>query len=116
MPMTKMTKIQKWLSIAAICFVTIYLGAIAITLQSRTRENLKPTAIESTQGVKEEKHLILPELFLPMIIILTLAGSFLVVKRRNAKNYQRLDDDIAPTANQADSASAENEESARSRP
>ena len=114
--MTKMTKIQKWLSIAAICFVTVYLGAIAITLQSRTKVDTKPAAIESNQGVKEEKHLILPELFLPMAIVLTLAGSFLIVKRRNARNYQRLDDDIAPAVNQNDHASEHSDDSGKDRP
>jgi hypothetical protein len=114
--MTKMTKIQKWLSIAAICFVTVYLGAVAITLQSRGKGESKPAAIESTQGVQEEKHLILPELFLPMAIILTLAGSFLIVKRRNARNYQRLDDDIAPGMNQDEKASEDSEDSGGSRP
>jgi uncharacterized membrane protein affecting hemolysin expression len=44
--------------------------------------------------MEQERHLMLPELMLPMAILLTLAGCYLLVRRRNQKTYQHLDDDI----------------------
>ena len=44
--------------------------------------------------MEQERHLMLPELLLPMGILLTLAGCYLLVRRRNQKTYQRLDDDV----------------------
>jgi len=92
--MNKMNKLQKWLGIATIVFVLIYLGAIVITVQSRIEERERATVIESARPIEAERHLILPELLLPMGILLTLAVSYLIVKRRNIKNYERLDDDV----------------------
>ena len=92
--MNKMNKLQKWLGIGTIVFVLIYLGAIVITVQSRIKERDRTTAIASSQPIEAERHLVLPELLLPMGILLTLAASYLIVKRRNARNYERLDDDI----------------------
>jgi len=92
--MNKMNKLQKWLGIGTIVFVMFYLGAIFITVQSRIQERERLTAIESSKAIEAERHLVLPELLLPMGILLTLAVSYLIVKRRNARNYDRLDDDI----------------------
>ena len=92
--MNRMNKLQRWLGIGTIVFVLVYLGAIVITMQSRIQESERTTTIESSRAVEAERHLVLPELLLPMGILLTLAASYLIVKRRNAKNYDRLDDDI----------------------
>jgi hypothetical protein len=92
--MKNMNKLQTWLGIGTIVFVLVYLGAIVITVQSRIEERDRATAIESSRGIEAERHLILPELFLPMGILLALAGSYLIVKRRNARTYERLDDDL----------------------
>lgn len=92
--MNKMNKLQKWLGIGTIVFVLVYLGAIVITVQSRIEERERATVLESSRAIEAERHLILPELLLPMGILLTLAAAYLVVKRRNAKNYDRLDDDV----------------------
>ena len=92
--MNKMNKLQKWLGIGTIVFVLFYLGAIVITVQSRIEERDLATVLESSRAIEAERHLILPELLLPMGILLALAASYLIVKRRNAKNYDRLDDDI----------------------
>ncbi len=86
--------LQRWLGIGAIVFVIIYIGAVVLTVQSRMRDHERPTAIESTQVREQERHLMLPELLLPMAILLALAGSYLVVRRRNQRIYERLDDDI----------------------
>ena len=87
-------KLQRWLGIGAIVFVIVYMGAVVLTVQTRMRDHERPTAFESTQMREQERHLVLPELLLPMAILLTLAGSYLVVRRRNQKLYERLDDDV----------------------
>ena len=95
--MNNMTKLQKWLGVGSIVFVVLYIGAAVLTIQSRIDSKERPTAIESARAIEEERHLLLPELFLPMGILLTLAVSYLVVKRRNARTYQRLDDEVEDT-------------------
>ena len=92
--MDKMTKLQKWLGIGSIVFVIVYLGAAVITIQSRIDAKQQPAAIEAARDIEQERHLLLPELLLPMGILLALSVSYLIVKRRNAKAYQRLDDEV----------------------
>lgn len=87
-----MNKLQRWLGIGAILFVVLYLGAAVITIQSRMDAKARPAQIEAARAIEAERHLLLPELFLPMGILLTLAVSYLVVKRRSARTYQRLDE------------------------
>jgi len=93
----KMSKLQKWLSIGAIVFVAVYLGAVFIAIQSRVRVQDRPPALEAARAVEQERHLMLPELLLPMGILLALAVSYLIVRRRNAAIYRRLDDDVEKT-------------------
>lgn len=87
-------KLQRWLGIGAILFVLVYMGAVFLTVRSRVRHETRPTVIESARAMEQERHLMLPELLLPMGILLTLAGCYLIVRRRNQKTYQRLDDDV----------------------
>jgi len=98
--MNKMTKLQRWLGVSAIVFVVLYLGAAVITIQSRIDTKERPTTLESARAIEKERHLLLPELFLPMGILLTLAVSYFVVKRRNARTYQQLDDEADDTIEQ----------------
>lgn len=86
-------KLQKWLGIGTIIFVAIYLGAIIITITSKTEVEDRPAVIEAAREYEQEKHLILPELLLPMGIMLSLALSYLIIRRRNIKKYDRLDED-----------------------
>ena len=90
-------KLQRWLGIGAIVFVLVYMGAVLLTIRSRSHDDARPTVIESARAMEQERHLLLPELLLPMGILLTLAGCYLLVRRRNQKSYQRLDDDIEET-------------------
>mgnify|MGYP001822250003 FL=1 len=92
--MSDAKKLQRWLGIAAILFVLVYIGAMFFTIQSRIQNEVRPTVIESARAMEQERHLMLPELLLPMGILLTLAGCYLFLRRRNQKIYQRLDDDI----------------------
>lgn len=87
-------KLQRWLGVGAIVFVLVYMGAVLFTIRSRIHDNTRPTVIESTRAMEQERHLLLPELLLPMGILLTLAGCYLLVRRRNQKSYQRLDDEV----------------------
>ena len=87
-------KLQRWLGIGSILFVFVYMGAVFLTVRSRVRDETRPTVIESARAMEQERHLMLPELLLPMGILLTLAGCYLLVRRRNQKTYQRLDDDV----------------------
>ena len=89
-----MSKLQRWLGIGSMLFVMIYLGAILVTIKSQIDVQDRPAVIESTRADEAEKHLAIPELLLPMGILFALAASYLVVRRRNARNYDRLDDDI----------------------
>ena len=95
--MNNTKKLQRWLGIAVILFVLVYMGAIFLTIQSHLRDEVRPTVIESARAMEQERHLMLPELLLPMGILLTLAGCYLFVRRRNLKAYERLDDDLEET-------------------
>jgi len=99
-------KLQRWLGIGAIVFVIIYIGAVVLTVQSRMRDHAQPTAIESAQVREQERHLMLPELLLPMAILLALAGSYLVVRRRNQRRYDRLDDDVEESIEESEETPA----------
>ena len=92
--MKQMKKLQKALGIGALVFVFIYLSAIVITVKSRIEQNDRPPVITSQRSIEKERHLLLPELLLPMAILLVLAASYLIVRRRNEKLYAKLDDDI----------------------
>ena len=92
--MHEMTKLQKWLGIASVVFVIIYLGAAILTIRSRIDNRRQPTTIEATSNIEKERHLLLPELLLPMGILLALSVSYLIVKRRNARAYERLDEAV----------------------
>ena len=91
--MSDTKKLQRWIGISAILFVFVYIGAMVVTVRSRIRDDARPAVIESARAMEQERHLALPELLLPMGILLTLAGSYLIVRRRNQKTYQRLDDE-----------------------
>jgi hypothetical protein len=92
-----MNRLQKVLGIGALVFVFVYIGAVVITVQSRIDSQERPAVIEAPRTIEEERHLLLPELLLPMGILLVLAASYLIVKRRNEKIYENLDDDIDET-------------------
>jgi NADH:ubiquinone oxidoreductase subunit 6 (subunit J) len=89
-----MKKLQKWLGIATVLFVAVYIGAIMITVKSQISVKDRQQIIEPAREYEEEKHLILPELFLPMGILLALACCYLIVRKRNTKKYDHLDDDM----------------------
>ena len=86
-----MTKFEKRLSLIAIVFVVIYLGAAAVTIHNRISNVEKNLRIESTAPPPGESHMMMAELFLPMMIVLVLAVCFLVVKKQRVKQIAALE-------------------------
>jgi len=88
-----MSKLEKRIILCAIIFVIIYLGAIVVTIQSRSAVHEKATRIESAVPVpKEESRLMLAELLLPMAVLAALSICFILAKRRRSREYHKLDD------------------------
>ena len=87
-----MSKIEKRLAIFALVFVAIYLGAAAITVHQRITKKEKIEKIESTELTRAEGQLLLAELFLPMMILLTLTVCFIIVRKTRAKKALQLDE------------------------
>jgi len=77
-----MSKLEKRLIVFAIFFVLIYVGALVATIHSRVKLNNETVRLESAQAAPGEAHLMLAELFLPMMILLTVAVCFIVVKKK----------------------------------
>ena len=85
-------RFEKRLSIFALVFVVIYLGAAALTIQSNYSKDDTIPQIESPDLTPAEGRLMMVELFLPMMIVLVLTVCFIVVRIQRAKKYQKLDD------------------------
>lgn len=86
-----MSKLEKRLVAFAIIFVLVYLGAIALTLRSRLRMQPEATRLESALPGREEGHLLLAELLLPMLILLTISICFIIAKKKRAKGYATME-------------------------
>ncbi len=89
-----MSKFEKRLVIFALVFVVIYLGAAALTIHMRVTVGDPIERLESTKISTPEARLLMAELFLPMMILLTLAVCFIVVKKQRAKKMLQLDDPV----------------------
>ena len=87
-----LSRFEKRLSIFALVFVVIYLGAAALTIQSNYSKEDAIPQIESSDLTPAEGRLMMVELFLPMMIVLVLTVCFIVVRIQRAKKYQKLDD------------------------
>jgi NADH:ubiquinone oxidoreductase subunit 6 (subunit J) len=89
-----MTKFEKRLSLIAIVFVVIYLGAAAVTIHNRISNVEKTLRIESTGPPPGESHMMMAELFLPMMIVLVLAVCFVFVKKQRVKQIEALEQEV----------------------
>jgi len=87
-----LSRFEKRLAIIALVFVAIYLGAAALTIHSKYDREERIERIESPDLTPAEGRLMLVELFLPMIILLTLTVCFIVVRKQRAKRYLKLDE------------------------
>ena len=89
-----LSRFEKRLSIVALVFVVIYLGAAALTIQSDYFIEDEIPRLESPDLTPAEGRLVMVELFLPMLIVLVLTVCFIVVRITRAKKYQQLDDPV----------------------
>lgn len=87
-----MTKFEIRLSLLVICFVIIYLAAAGFTVHSRISSTDRTIRIEGTGPPPGESEMMLAELFLPMLIVLTVAVSFVVVRRKRSAALEALDE------------------------
>ena len=93
-----MTKFEKRLCIVALVFVAIYLGAAIITIKYRISTPDRIERLESTKISPAEGQLLMAELFLPVMILLTLTVCYIIVRKTRAKKALLLDepDDESP--------------------
>jgi hypothetical protein len=87
-----LSRFEKRLSIFVLVFVAIYLGAAALTIHSKFSEEEPVARLESPELTQAESRLLLVELFLPMLILLTLTVCYIVVRKQRSKKYLKLDE------------------------
>ena len=87
-----MSKFEKKLCVLAIVFVAIYLGAAGMTIHSRLTDTEKTPQIVSAEPDPAEGNLMLAELFLPMLLLLTVTVCFIIVKKQRAKKLLELEE------------------------
>lgn len=87
-----LSKFEKRLSIIAMVFVAVYIGAAVLTIHSRITREDRIERLESEELAPGERQLMLVELFLPMLIVLVLTVCFIVVRKQRAKKYLKLDE------------------------
>ena len=88
-----MSKFEKRLIVAALLFVAIYLGAAAITIHTRITKVDKIERLESPGLTPAEGQLLIAELFLPVMILLTLAICFIIVRKQRLKKLLEMEKD-----------------------
>ena len=87
-----LSKTEKRLCVLAVVFVVIYLGAAGLTLHSRSGEKEETQQrFESVAPAKAEGRLAMVELFLPMLVLLAITISFLIVKKKRARQIVALE-------------------------
>ena len=87
-----MSKFEKRLCIVALVFVAIYLAAAVITIKYRISPPDKIEKLESTELSAAEGQLLIAELFLPVMILLTLTICYIIVRKTRAKKALLLDE------------------------
>lgn len=87
-----MTKFEKRLCILALVFVVVYLGAAVITIHTRISKEERIERIETAEITSAEGQLLIAELFLPMMILLTLTICFIVIRKQRTKKLLQLDE------------------------
>jgi hypothetical protein len=77
-----MRRIEKRVCIASLIFVAIYLGAIIMTLNSRTENPSTEPKLESAELDAATRHVVLAEVLPPMLVLLTLTICFVLVRKK----------------------------------
>ncbi|MGD8369118.1 MAG: hypothetical protein PVG78_15880 [Desulfobacterales bacterium] len=88
-----MSRLEKRLIAGALVFVVIYLGAAALTIQHRMTADRDEARFESAEPLREERHLMMAELLLPMLILFAVAFSYLLLKKKREKVAARMDEE-----------------------
>ena len=87
-----MSKFEKRLCVFALLFVAICPGAAVLTVRSRISDEKKIEQIQSVGITPAEGQLLIAELFLPMLIVLTLTICFIIVRKQRAKKMLKLEE------------------------
>ena len=90
--LSAMSKFEKRLCIVALVFVAIYLTAAVITIKYRISKPDRIERLESPEISAAEGQLLMAELFLPVMILLTLTVCYIVVRKTRAKKRLLLDE------------------------
>ena len=90
-----MSKFEKRLIVAALVFVAIYLGAAAITIHTRITREDTIERLESRDLSPAEGQLLIAELFLPVMILFTLAICFIIVRKQRVKKLREMEKEEA---------------------
>ena len=90
--LSAMSKFEKRLCIVALIFVAIYLGAAVITIKYRISKPDRIERLESPEISAAEGQLLMAELFLPVMILLTLTICYIIVRKTRAKKALLLDE------------------------
>jgi NADH:ubiquinone oxidoreductase subunit 6 (subunit J) len=93
---------ERKLVAVSLVFVAVYVGAIVVTIQSRISEADRIVRFESAEPLAEERHLMMAELFLPMLILLTVAVSYMLLQKKRQKVLKQLDADEAEAGDRKD--------------
>ena len=86
-----MSKFEKRLVVFALVFVAIYLGAAVITIHTRITEEDTIQRFESPNLTPAEGQLLIAELFLPFMILFTLAICFIIVRKQRVKRLLEME-------------------------
>lgn len=86
-----MRKFEKRICIFAIIFVSLYVGAIIVTIHSRIKTEARIERIESTAIQPGERMVLLAELFPPMLFLLIITICFIIVRKKRAATLARME-------------------------
>lgn len=89
------SKNEKRLIVAALVFVAIYLGAAAITIHTRITKEDRIERLESPGLSPAEGQLLIAELFLPFMILLTLAICFIIIRKQRSRKLAEMEEEEA---------------------
>jgi len=76
----------------ALVFVAIYLGAAVVTIKYRISKPDRIERLESPDLSAAEGQLLIAELFLPVMILLTLTICYIIVRKSRTKKALLLDE------------------------
>ena len=86
-----MRTIEKRLCVASLLFVAIYIGAIVLTLNTRTENPPAELKLESAELDAATRPMVLAEVLPPMLVLLTLTICFVLVRKKQKLARLRMD-------------------------